>query len=311
MTDPVFSPSSFVPLSAFAWGAEGDPARPVTRDDPLPVADPLLNEAIRSIAWDYGKVVKPKGKTLRKFGRTINTTSASTNTVATFLGDTFVENYSTTNDIDKLVCENDSVAGPILFEGHYFDENEDLVFGAEIVTATGQTPASLSRSYCRGNRLKRGESGTFASPIAALSGRVFAYASAGVDAPSGVPDTPGAVKVMIAAGKQQSEKCASSLSAIDFMAVSSVSATVTRQNGSGIEAELDIEYRRKGGVFLPMGLEMTLRRDSKNSDRWLMNPYEIIPSNADFAMSADVSADDTKLTGRISGYLLEVTGDVE
>lgn len=253
--------------------------------------------------------MRPKGKTLRKFGRIINTSSATKNTVATFLGDTFVEDYSTTNDIDYLVCENNSIAGPIHFEGHYFDGNGDLVFGAETVTATGQTPAPLSRGYCRGNRLKRGESGTFASPIAALTGGVFAYASAGVTVTDGVPQTPSAVKVMIADGKQQSEKCASSLSATDFMAVTSVSATVTRENGTGIEAEIDIEYRRKGGVFLPLGLELTLRRDSDNSERWLMNPYEIIPSNSDFTMSAFVSANDTQLTGRISGYLLEAYGD--
>lgn len=50
MAGLIDDPIGHVPLKGLAYGAEGETAQPVTRDYPLPILDPLLNEAIRSIA---------------------------------------------------------------------------------------------------------------------------------------------------------------------------------------------------------------------------------------------------------------------
>lgn len=312
MSNIVTPQSGAVPIVAMAYGAEWSEAQEVTRDYPLPVVDPLLNEAIRDIAFEYGKVVWPKGKTLRKFGATVNADAGEEFTVAEFPGATqYNEDYSTTNDIDALVCENDGDTGPIYGEGHFFDGNGDLKFQSETVTATGNTVAPLSRGYCRWNRLKRPPSGTFASPVTPLAGNVFVFASSGVTVTAGVPQTATAVKCMITEGRQQSYKCASSISVDDFFVATSVSVYCRRDTASGVVLESDIRYRQKGGAFLPLGLDMLVRRDGNLFDRIMLNPYEIIPQNSDFALRGILSGgSNIKVGGRIAGYLCSVIGDV-
>jgi len=92
--------------------------------------------------------------------------------------------------------------------------------------------------------------------------------------------------------------------------VTSISATSSRAAPQVVEADIDVEYRRLGGVFLPLGLEMTLARDNINAIQLHFSPYGIVPMNSDFRMVASVSANDTQITGTIAGYLCEVHGDV-
>jgi len=273
----------------------------VTRDE-------WLNLAIDEIESQYGVQVRPKNKTLHKFGSTSNADDGVRTTVSNFLGAVVNETYSTANEAYAVVSDAAGDTGQLAIEGHYFDSSNNLVFFTETITLTGLTPVPLSRDVCRVNRLAI-TGGTYAAPATALVGTVSAYATSGVTVTAGVPQTATAVKCLIVAGFQQSEKCASSISNTDFFVVTSVYAEGTRATGSAATIEIDVEYRSIGGVFRPMGLKGTIRTAANSVYSDKLKPYRIIQNNSDFRMIAISDAANVAVGGYISGTLCEVIGD--
>ena len=273
------------------------------------IQDHQLRNAVLDVQTSFGKLIYPKGKTLGKFGRTTNADSGQKVTIAPFIGATqYNETYSTSNDIDAVVSSSGSDTSPLNIEGHYYDSNNELVFATETVTLTGQTPAALSRSYCRINR-KYVKTGTFAAPTTALVGNIYAYASDGVTVTNGVPQTDTAVKCMITAGENQTDKAASSISKDDFYVVTSIFASISKAAGSAVNVDVGLEYRVQGGVFLPAGPEISLRTAALTAIYFNLNPYPILPANCDFRLTAQSDTNNTTVTAYIGGILCAVQGD--
>jgi len=264
--------------------------------------------AEREIERTYGEKVSivNKAKTLRKFGRTINADSGVATTVATFQGAVINETFATTNSVDYIVSDSASDTGTVSVEGAYFDADNNLVFNAQDVTLTGLTPVALGTALCRCNRIKV-KKGTFAAPAAALVGNVYVYdATLATGVTAGVPDVAAATKCMVVAGQNQSAKLASMISGSDYYVLTDVYAAVQKGNANTVAVDLDVEYREIGGVWLPLGLEMSLRTGGASTLDMPQRPYSIIPKNSDFRMVATSNTNDTTVSGHVHGYLAQV-----
>lgn len=274
------------------------------------IEDRWLQFAIDEIANAYSEQVSvfAKRKSLGKFGRTTNADNGVKTTVGTFLGSEVNETFATTNAIDGVVSAGagDSDDQVLTVEGHYYDASNNLVFHVQDVTLNGQTKASLSQPLCRATRAYV-KNGTFASPATTPQGPVYVYASSGVSLSLGVPQTDSSVKLVMAAGFTQTEKCATSVSYQDYWILTRIAASVERGNASTVTCDIDVEFRQQGGVWRPLGLELSLRTASASWADIHLNPYLIIPSNTDVRMIAISNTNDTTVSGRIAGVLALVT----
>lgn len=266
--------------------------------------DPFMLLAMVELRKSFGLAANEfaKGKTLRKFGRTTNADAGVKTTVGVFQGSEVNETYASGDTVDSIVSDSASDTGVVEVQGHTFAGG----FVVQDATLNGQTPVTLATPLRTATRIKV-KDGTIAVPSVDLLGNVYVYDSAlatGVTA--GVPDVEAATKVMIVAGQSQSAKCASTISAGDVFVVTSVYAAIQRNNTS-INADLDVEYRQRGGVWLPMGLEMSLRTASQSSIDMPQRPYPIILPDTDFRMVVTSDTANTSASGHINGVLLSIT----
>jgi len=248
--------------------------------------------------------VRDKLKSLTKFGRTLNADANVKTTVGQFQGLTVVnETFATGNTIDYLVSDNNSDAGNVTVEGHTVDGSGNRTFVVQTRALSGHTPAALATPLFRATRIYR-TNGTYASPATDLAGNVYVYDSTlATGVTSGVPDVATATKVMIAAGEQQSHKCATSLSSADYWILTYASAGLIRSAGANASVDVDIEVRELGGVWRPLGLEISLSKTGTAFIRYEFKPYFIIPPNSDIRMVATSDTDNTTVQGSIGGVL--------
>ena len=268
------------------------------------VSDFWIQHAIDEIKDSYDDTVLIKPKPLNKFGRSIATNTAGDKvTVATFQDAVTNETFATDETIDQIVSTSGSDTGPIVVEGHTQDAGGNFTFVVQTVTLTGQTPADLGTDLIRCTRLYRPK-GTFASPTSDFVGNIACFDSAANSGfTGGKPDVDASVKCMITAGKNQSEKCATSLSSMDYWILTGVYAAVTRAGPQSAKADIDIEFREVGGVWRPLGLEMSVDQESKGSEPLPLKPYRWIPKNSDVRMVFTASENNTVVQGHIDGVL--------
>lgn len=280
----------------------------IVNPDGSTAGDPWMQYVIAEIYDVYGVRVLPKPKQLRKFGRTANADNGVKTTVGQFQGTVVNETFATTNSVDKIVSSSASDTGQVNIEGHTIDGSGNLTFVTQTATLNGQTPVTLSTAMARCSRIYVKEQ-TFASPAVDLVGQVVVYDSAaGGSVTAGVPATAAAVKALIAAGSNQTEKWATTFSSVDYFVMTKVEASVQKGNSSTVAVDIDIEVRRLGGVWRPLGLEISLRAGSESAYTEMLMPYAIIPANSDIRMVATSNTNDTTVSGRMSGQLLLVTG---
>lgn len=284
---------------------------PVGSDFPLPVTDFWIEQAIREIYSTYGDVVSvtKKKKSLVKFGRTLNADANVKTTVAIFQDAIVNETFATTNSVDKVVSTSGSDTGAVTIEGHTIDGSGNLTFVVQDATLTGQTAVTLGTPLARANRLYV-KPGTFASPASDLQGDVTVFDStlSGGGVTSGKPDQDAAVKLLCrgSAGKNQTEKAATSISSTDYWIVSKLHAGVTRTTGANAKVDVDLEFKKIGGVWRSMGVEAVLNQANESSLVEIFQPFLIVPKNSDVRMVATSDTNDTTLTGRFSGILAQV-----
>lgn len=245
-----------------------------------------------------------KQKTLNKFGRTLNADLGVKTTLMQLPGTAVNETYATGNTIDRLVSDDvaDTVQ-TIVLEGHYLSVDNNLVFHVQEKALNGQTPVTLDQPLVRLTRMFVKPTGTFAAPVAELQGGVYGYDSVLTVVTLGVPQTAAAVKCTIIAGVQQSEKAATSLSFRDYMLITSVSAAISNGTAPTVNVDVDMEFRELGGVFRPLGLELSLRGGAGASGIVRLEPYLIIPANSDVRMVALSDTNDATLSGGWSSIL--------
>ena len=277
-----------------------------------------MDQAVSQIFQDYGDEVYLKSKPLRKFGSTANADSGVKTAVQGLQGTEVLETYATGNTIDSVVSTSASDTGVVGIEGHTYSADADgvgnpgTVFVTQEVTLQGQTIVTLGTPLFRCTRIYfKQNSGTLTSPQHELKavGTISVYDSAvATSAPSGVPSDATAVKALIAAGKAQTEKAATTLSWRDYLIVTSAKMSGLRGNSATAAAEGDLELSTLGSPFLPVGLEFSVRSGGNQNEVVQFNPYIIIPTNSDVRMVAVANAADLSVSGYFSGELAIVRG---
>ena len=79
--------------------------------------------------------------------------------------------------------------------------------------------------------------------------------------------------------------------------------SIGKGNAGTVNADADIEFKTKGGVWVPMGLNLSLRSGSQSSLRLPLMPYGIIPSNSDVRAVVTSNTNDTTVTAYMNGLL--------
>ncbi len=283
--------------------------------DPTRIVDnePWIRQAINNIRTNYGDIVSvdAKKKSLIKFGRTLSANDGVRTTVGIFQDAVVNETFATTNSVDSIVSTDAGDDMIITVEGHTIDTtNGKLTFVSQDATLNGQTRVALTTPMARANRMYV-KNGTYASPATAPSGNITVYdnaANSGLT--SGKPDTDASVKLMLVAGINQTEKCATSISDDDYWIITEIYAACTRSAPQDAAVDIEVEYRQIGGVWRPLGFEGNIDQGASSFIHDEMRPCHIIPKNSDVRMIAVSDTASTVVSGYIAGVLAKKVGTV-
>lgn len=285
---------------------------PVTDANPIPVqltssGEESVNEfwvqqAINVVESTYGDVVSvtQKKKDLLKFGRSLNIDNGIEGTVMTLPGTQRHETYVSTNIIDAVSSDNAADAGITLtFEGHTVsDGNFTFVVQSKTLNgADGRTPVTLDTPLARVTRI-------YNNTATPLQGTIYVYEDE-TDHTNGVPGTNSEVHAMVRAGKQQTEKCATTISSADYWFISDILSSVSRGSASNAIVDFEVQWRQGANVFRPSA-EWTMDQASLSAISIMFRPFLIIPKNADVRLVATSDTNDTFVTGNMNGILASV-----
>jgi len=256
------------------------------------IKDPLIEQALREIYSTYGELasVKNKAKSLLKFGRNDAVSNAATgSTIMTLAGSEDHETFVSDNLIDTVSSSSGDDDQDLIIEGHTIDSNGDFTFVIQTATLDGQNKVVLSTPLARVTKMYNNDNSD-------LVGNIYAYQDG--DITDGVPDTAAEVHCIIAAGKNQSEKCATTISKDDYWIITMFSATVLEK--SALFADVEIQVRNKGKTFRAKDI---IGVQAGNNEEQYSIPYMIVPPNSDVRLVGIASADNKSLAGSIHGFL--------
>lgn len=240
--------------------------------------------------WGDNVSVLAKAKSLFKFGRNEDVDTAARETIWAQGGD---ETYVATNLIDSVSSSSASDTGTIGLEYHTVTgtgASAQFTFGVQTVALNGQTRVALPTPCARVSR------GYNASALNFV-GDVYVYENTAITA--GVPTDDTKIHMKLPAGDSQSFKAATTLSNSDYLFVTSVYASVRR--GTSAVADMQLEIREVGGVFRPR-LSFSVSQ-SGGAFYMPIEPYIIVPKNADVRITAATNTNNTQIDAGLNGVL--------
>jgi hypothetical protein len=261
------------------------------------IKDPWLVHALDVIESDYGVKTSAtlKNKDLLKFGRSEEVQSATKTTIMSNKSGIYNETYVSSNLIDTLSSSSGSDTVDITVEGHTIDGNGDFTFLVQTATLDGQNKVTLTTPLARMNRIYN-VNGTD------LVGTVYGYQDTAIS--SGVPTDGTKIHITIPAGLNSSEKCATTISSVDYWIVTSVRGGVLEKTLS--YGDFHLEIRTKGGVFID---KQDFTGASGSDGGYKFKPYLIVPANSDIRIRATASANDKEMSASIQGVLVKTYSD--
>ena len=199
------------------------------------------------------------------------------------------ETFVSSNLIDTISSSSGSDTEEIVIEGHTIDSNGDFTFVIQLATLDGQNEVVLDTPLARCTRL-------YNNGATNLVGSVYAYQEQAILA--GVPQTANKVHCIIKAGKNQSEKCATTISKDDYWIITMFSATVLEK--TSLFADIEIQVRNKGKTFRTLDI---IGVQSGNNEEQYQTPYAIVPPNSDVRLVTVSSTNNKSVAGSIHGFL--------
>lgn len=273
------------------------------------VMDMSLNHALLEIKEVYGHTVDimSKAKGLSKFGENTAVGTAF-ETVAGFQSTVANETYVSTNIIDTVISSSASDTQTVTIEGHTIDTSGNLTFSVQTATLTGQTPVTLTTPIARANRIYIGASGTFNSPQAAAVGIIAVYDNTDGQSAGGVPTTAAATKILIPAAGVQSQKCATSISSVDYWILTDFEAHVGGAGGNAAYVDVRVETRdvANGGLWRPLGNDIVIVPGAASPPPFKPIPNLIVPPNHDVRVRAKSDSNSADVTAEVTGYLAHI-----
>lgn len=253
--------------------------------------DPWMEHAKQNIFADYAVRVslEAKNKDLLKFGRS-NQVQTSSSTLAILPTGIYNETYVASNLINSIISTDAGDTESVVIEGHTIS-GSDLTFVIQTVALTGQTVVALPTPLARVSRVANVSATDLAGVVSVTETDTYA---------AGVPVTPALVHLQIRAGKNQSEKGATSISSTDYWVVTRFYADMLEKTAAS--AEVILEVRQAGGVFRQVAA-VSVSENHRASFEF--KPYLVVPSNSDIRLVSVASAAGKDISGGIIGSLLK------
>lgn len=255
-----------------------------------PFIDPIVKQAQNVIFSTYGDVVSvdDKQKNLNKFGR--NTNLSTTEETVWVRGGT--ETYASSNAIDTVSSSNAGDTQSIVVEGHTIS-GSDLTFVVQSATLNGQNKVVLTTPLARATRLYNNGSTSFA-------GTIYGYEDDTITA--GVPNTSAKIHIQTSGTINQSLKCATALSSVDYWIITQMIVSVNKAQSRAVDFRLQI--RQAGKVFRTVAL---LSGHSNSGTNVIdFNPALIAPKNSDVRVNAVSSGSSTEVSAILNGVLATI-----
>ena len=259
--------------------------------------DARIQEAINEIysRWGVRVSVTEKQKTLIKFGRCDNVTTATTGTtIWQTCTDQAHETYAAanTNPIDRLSSSSASDTGSVTIEGHS-ESGGNKTFSTQTITLAGQTPVPIPTPLNRLTRLFNAGSSNFV-------GTVYGYEAGTVSA--GKPTSTTTIHISAPAGfHNQSFKASTSLSSTDYWIITGFYADVLSKTSA--YADVSLQIRESGKVFRTAA---TISAADSHQGKFIGEPYAAIaPANSDVRL-VGIGGATISVSGGIEGYLASV-----
>lgn len=270
----------------------------------LPYDDFAVRHAIEEVRSSYNGVrVRPKWKTLNKFGRNEAVGTGGT-TLMTLKSGQNAETYASGNTIGYVSSSSSADMGKtVVLEYHVTDGAGNLTFGAQTMTldaTDGQVKTAIPTACFRVSRSCTYDA---TGQEVSLTGDLYVYEDDTVSA--GVPATAAKVHLIQPAGRQQSQKAATSISSVDYWVVTRVGSTIAEKTTTG--ADIRVWTRRLGQPFRAVVDESYINTGGPYALE--ESPYcFIIPANSDVYMQGVSASGTIKMAGRMSGFLLTSQG---
>lgn len=250
-----------------------------------------MNHAYEVIKDTYGDRVQIKPKNLLKFGRTANADADANTTLMTLAGTERHETYVSANSITHFASASAGDNQQLTVEGHTIS-GSNFTFVVQTVTLNGQTKTALTTPLARCTRVANIGSTNLTGPV---------YVAEDVTFTSGVPQTDSAIHAIIAAGSQQTQKAATAFSSQDYGLITEMNASVARGSGS-VNVDVFLEIREFGKIFRPV-LDFTIRTAGSSNEQITLDPYIIVPKNADVRMTATSDTNNTIVSGFFNAFI--------
>lgn len=255
----------------------------------------LLDHAKDVIFKTYGDTVsfEEKGKDLLKFGRNINingTTSTIWYTGKYQANEIYVADN--VNSIDTISSQSVSDTEEVIIEGHTMSGN-NRNFVVQTATLNGQNKVTLSIPLNRATLVSHNDQSS-----TNLNGEIYVYEDTAISLGKPVDETK--IHITVAAGENESQKASTSISSVDYYAISSLNISYLEKSGSNT-ANFRLEKRKVGGVFKPITASISIK--TGESREIPFKPYLIVEKNTDIRVTGTASANGQEVSAEINGFL--------
>lgn len=200
-----------------------------------------------------------------------------------------METYVASDLITSAVSTAAGDTEEVKIEGHTVS-NGVFTFVVQTLTLTGQTAATLSTPLARCTRIYNNNGTELTGVVSVCEDDTYA---------SGVPNTPAGVHCQIRAGRQQSEKAATTISDLDYWVITSFYADTLEKTAASVDVDLEVRYA--GKVFRQVA---NISCSTNHRANFGFKPYLVVPPNSDVRLVARASANGKDVSGGIEGVLL-------
>jgi hypothetical protein len=258
-------------------GTSSEPHEPVVPDYRIPYA---INQIFVDDAVTVS--VREKAKSLIKFGKNTSLASGVEETVWEVGG---LETYPTTNTINTLVSTNAGDTQDVVIEGHTVTgtgTSAVFTFVSQTATLNGTTNVTLTTPLARTSRIYNNDSTDFAGTVS-----VFING--------------GTTHLQAITTDNQSLKCATTVSSVDYWIITGLTVAVER--GSTATVDFKLQVREVGKTFRT---QFFVTETNGGGHIEFTQPLIINP-NSDVRLQATSNAASTAVSGAIHGYLAIIT----
>lgn len=245
-----------------------------------------VQHAISSILDEYSATVLIAPTTTFRMGVNDDIDTGATETVMTLPGTEAYETYVGTNAIDTMSSSNASDTQSVTIIGHTISGG-NFTRVTQTATLNGQNKVTLSTPLARVESAYPAQN-TF------LLGTVYIYENGTIS--SGVPTTNSDVHIMVTQANNQSVKAATTLPSDEYGLITSLQAAIKKTTIAGIDVSIQV---RESGGFFRKKFETSLSSNGTTSIMTPLEPYIIVPPNADVIVMANT---DTANTAVIAGF---------